>query len=170
MMGATGNVTGVHLDMIVTKDGKSIKRDGTTLADAPPSIARRASRGARYAPTAVKAQSAPTQEATQNTRLIADTVQAGTASAQATDQPLMDATPTTLLQGSVGLAVPETQTENRLYAGIADMGLGGGLESIYAEAARAIAGARDKMDSRPMIQSDNPLRAELGEFFDTIEI
>ena len=42
VMGATGNVTGVHLDMIVTKNGKTIKQDGTVLAAAPASIAKRA--------------------------------------------------------------------------------------------------------------------------------
>ena len=63
VMGSTGNVTGTHLDMIVTKNGKSLKRDGTVLADAPASIAKRAGgkvpAGSTTPPTST--QSAPTQ-------------------------------------------------------------------------------------------------------------
>lgn len=83
---------------------------------------------------------------------------------------LQGGAPTTLLQGGVGLAVPETPTENQLFDAVAGMGLSRGLESIYAEAAKAIAGAKDRIGGRPMIQSTNPLRAELSSIFDAIDV
>lgn len=77
---------------------------------------------------------------------------------------------TAILQGGVGLAVPETPTQNRLFSKIADMGLGMGIESIYAEAASAIANALDRISGRPMLQSTDPLRSELSDLFDEIDI
>lgn len=76
----------------------------------------------------------------------------------------------TLLQGATGLVAPSTSTENSLFSKVADMNLADGLEGIYAEAARAIAAAKDKLSSRPMIQSRNPLRAELGSIFDSLDV
>ena len=75
-----------------------------------------------------------------------------------------------VLSGAVGLAVPETAKENQLFGDIAGMNLGGGLEQIYAEAARAIGAASDSISSQPMIQSNNPLRAELSTIFDRLEV
>lgn len=168
VMGATGNVTGVHLDMIVTKNGQSIKRDGSVLAAAPASIARRA--GSKQ-PAGTSAPATPTS--TPSAPMFAgntpDTTQPQSSGADMFGN-LFGGTPTALLQGAVGLAVPETQTQNQMFSQVADMNLGGGLESIYAEAARAIANAKDSIDSRPMIQSTNPLRAELGSIFDRIEV
>lgn len=183
VMGATGNVTGVHLDMIVTKDGQSIKRDGSVLAPAPASIARRA--GSKQ-PVGTSAPTSATGTPTTSARTPSTATSMSTAPTFADNAlgvtPPHQANPTstfgdlfggattTLLQGSVGLAVPETQTQNQMFSQIADMNLGGGLESIYAEAARAIANAKDSIDSRPMLQSTNPLRAELGSIFDRIEV
>lgn len=168
VMGATGNVTGTHLDMIVTKNGKSITRDGTVLADAPASIIRRA--GLKQpAGTTLPDTPTSTPPATMFAGNTPDTTQTQSSGTDMFSN-LFGGTPTTLLQGSVGLAVPETQTQNQMFSQVADMNLGGGLESIYAEAARAIANAKDSIDSRPMIQSTNPLRAELGSIFDRIEV
>ena len=172
VMGSTGNVTGTHLDMIVTKDGKTIKRDGTVLADAPASIARRA--GSKQ-PAGTSAPATPTSTPTSTPpapMLAGNTPGVPQPQASGTDMfgDLFGGTPTALLQGAVGLAVPETQTQNQMFSQVADMGLGGGLESIYAEAARAIANAKDSIESRPMVQSTNPLRAELGSIFDRIEV
>lgn len=165
VMGATGNVTGVHLDMIVTKDGKSLRRDGSVLAAAPPSIARRAAMGGGKGTPAPTTPNAPPP-----TMLADNTAKEAEPPVVAPKDDMFAGTPTALLQGSVGLAVPETRSQNQLFSMVADMNLGGGLESIYAEAARAIANARDSIDSRPMIQSTNPLRAELGSIFDRIEV
>jgi len=168
VMGATGNVTGVHLDMIVTKNGQSIKRDGSVLAAAPASIARRAG-SKQPAGTSAPATPTSTPPAPMFAGNTPDTAQPQSSGADMFGN-LFGGTPTTLLQGAVGLAVPETQTQNQMFSQVADMNLGGGLESIYAEAARAIANAKDSIDSRPMIQSTNPLRAELGSIFDRIEV
>lgn len=178
VMGATGNVTGVHLDMIVTKNGQSIKRDGSVLAAAPASIARRAGSkqpvgtSAPDTPTSTPSTSA-TPTSTPSVPMFAgntpDTTQPQSSGANMFGD-LFGGTPTALLQGSVGLAIPETQTQNQMFSQVADMNLGGGLESIYAEAARAIANVKDSIDSRPMIQSTNPLRAELSSIFDRIEV
>ena len=173
VMGATGNVTGTHLDMIVTKNGKSIKRDGSVLADAPASIAKRAggkvpagsttpTTPTRSAPT----QSAPTQSAPTQS---APTQQAPTNDMFA-GMPMFGGDPVNLLTGAVGLAVPDTASENQLFGNIAGMNLDGGLEQIYAEAARAVASAKDSIESQPMIQSTNPLQDELRTIFDRLEI
>lgn len=163
VMGASGNVTGVHLDLTVTKNGKTITREGKELADAPASIARRAeSKQPVGTPTTPNVPVEPmfanngSEPKKQPTTNMFDD--------------LFNGTPTTMLQGGVGFAVPETNTQNQLFSQVADMNLSGGLESIYAEAARAIANAKDSIDSRPMIQSTNPLRAELGSIFDRIEV
>lgn len=168
VMGATGNVTGVHLDMIVTKNGQSIKRDGSVLAAAPASIARRAG-SKQPAGTSAPATPTSTPPAPMFAGNTPDTTQPQSSGADMFSN-LFGGAPTALLQGSVGLAVPETQTQNQMFSQVADMNLGGGLESIYTEAARAIANAKDSINSRPMIQSTNPLRAELGSIFDRIEV
>lgn len=173
VMGATGNVTGVHLDMIVTKNGKSIKRDGTAFADAPASIAKRAGGKVPSGGTSQPTQSAPTQSI-----MVGDTPKVKPLKqipqSQPNDMfagmPTFGGDPMNLLSGSVGLAVPNTATENELFGDIVDMNLDGGLEQIYAEAARAVAGAKDSIESRPMIQSVNPLRDELRTIFDRLEI
>lgn len=175
VMGATGNVTGTHLDMIVTKNGKSIKRDGTVLADAPASIAKRA--GGKV-PAGSTTPTTPTQSAPTQSIMVGDKPQT-----QPIEQPTQQAptndmfagmpfggAPMNLLTGAVGLAVPDTATENQLFGNIAGMNLGGGLEQIYAEAARAVASAKDSVESQPMIQSTNPLRDELRTIFDRVEI
>ena len=176
VMGATGNVTGVHLDLIVTKNGKSIKRDGTVLADAPASIARRA--GGKV-PTGTPDTGTPSPTAPQSP---SPAMFAGTTHDNSTQPSSPNAdifggssnhqsgSPVNLLTGAVGLAVPDTQTENNLFGAVSGMNLGSDLEKIYAEAARAIAGAKDSIESQPMLQSDNPLRAELGSIFDRIEV
>lgn len=185
VMGATGNVTGVHLDMIVTKNGKTIKRDGSILADAPASIAKRA--GGKV-PAGSTAQSAQTPQATPTptpTEFIMEGDRTRTQpNSQQTQQSnnLFDTSnlfgtpidlfggPMNLLSGAVGLAVPETTKENHLFGGIADMNLGSVLEPIYAEAARAIGAASDSITSQPMLQSNNPLRDELSTIFDRLEV
>ena len=176
VMGATGNVTGVHLDMIVTKNGKSLKQDGSVLAAAPASIAKRA--GGKV-PAGSTTPSTPTQSAPTQSIMVGDKPQT-----QPIEQPTQQ-TPTTdmfagmrmfggdpmnLLTGAVGLAVPDTATENNLFGSIAGMNLDGGLEQIYAEAARAVASAKDSIESQPMIQSTNPLRDELRSIFDRLEV
>lgn len=164
VMGATGNVTGVHLDMIVTKDGKSLKRDGSVLAAAPVSIAKRA--GSASKPTQTTPTVTPTQQPAP-TNVQANQPVDNTASVTPS---LFGGEPMNLLAGGVGLAVPETKTENKLFGDIANMGLSNSLESIYVEAARAIANAKDSIDSRPMIQSTNPLRDELRYLFNKVEV
>ena len=174
VMGSTGNVTGTHLDMIVTKDGKSLKRDGTVLADAPASIAKRAGGKVPAGASASTEPSAPTQSI-----MVGDKPQTQAVEQQAQQAPSNDmfagrqmfgGDPMNLLTGAVGLAVPDTASENQLYGNIAGMNLDGGLEQIYAEAARAVAGAKDSIESQPMIQSTNPLRGELRTIFDRLEI
>ena len=177
VMGATGNVTGVHLDMIVTKNGKSIKRDGTVLADAPASIAKRAGgkvpAGSTTPTTPTPTQSAPTQSIMVGDKPQTQPIEQPTQQAPTNDMfagmPFGGA-PMNLLTGAAGLAVPDTATENQLFGDIAGMNLGGGLEQIYAEAARAVASAKDSVESQPMIQSTNPLRDELRTIFDRVEI
>lgn len=172
-MGATGNVTGVHLDMIVTKNGKSIKRDGSVLADAPASIARRAGgkQPASTSPTTTTSSTTATAQPTSTTPTQSDPVVADVpAPTLSPTTDLFGGDPLNVLSGSIGLAVPETQKENQLFGGIANMNLGGNLEQIYAEAARAISAASDSISTQPMIKSDNPLRAELGAIFDRIEV
>ena len=174
VMGATGNVTGVHLDMIVTKNGKTIKRDGTVLADAPASIAKRA--GGKV-PAGSTTPTTPTQSAPTQSIMVGDKPQMQPVEQQTpqsnnlfgTDN-LFGGSPMNVLSGAVGLAVPETPKENQLFGDIAGMNLGGGLEQIYAEAARAVGAASDSISSQPMIQSNNPLRAELSTIFDRLEI
>lgn len=174
VMGATGNVTGVHLDMIVTKNGKSIKRDGTVLADAPASIAKRA--GGKV-PAGSTTPTTPTSSAPTQSIMVGDKPQTQSVEQQTpqsnnlfgTDN-LFGGSPMNVLSGAVGLAVPETPKENQLFGDIAGMNLGGGLEQIYAEAARAIGAASDSISSQPMIQSNNPLRAELSTIFDRLEV
>lgn len=173
VMGATGNVTGVHLDMIVTKNGKSIKRDGTVLADAPASIAKRA--GGK-APAGSTTPSTP-KTSTIEPIMVGDKPQMQPVEQQTprsnnlfgTDN-LFGGTPMNVLRGAVGLAVPETPKENQLFGDIAGMNLGGSLEQVYAEAARAIGAASDSISSQPMIQSNNPLRAELSTIFDKLDV
>lgn len=176
VMGKTGNVTGVHLDMIVTKDGKSLKRDGTVLADVPASIAKRA--GGKV-PAGSTTPTTPTSSAPTQSIMVGDKPQTQPIGQQAQQAPSNDmfagmpmsgGDPMNLLNGAVGLAVPDTASENQLYGNIAGMNLDGGLEQIYAEAARAVAGAKDSIESQPMIQSTNPLRGELRTIFDRLEI
>lgn len=176
VMGSTGNVTGTHLDMIVTKNGKSIKRDGTVLADAPASIAKRT--GGKV-PAGSTTSSTPTQSAPTQSIMGGDKPQTQPIGRQAQQAPSNDmfagmpmsgGDPMNLLTGAVGLAIPDTASENQLFGNIAGMNLDGGLEQIYAEAARAVAGAKDSIESQPMIQSTNPLRGELRTIFDRLEI
>ena len=176
VMGKTGNVTGVHLDMIVTKDGKSLKRDGTVLADVPASIAKRAGGKVPAGSTtpSTSTQSAPTQSimvgGKPQTQPIGQQAQQAPSNDMFAGMPMSGGDPMNLLNGAVGLAVPDTASENQLYGNIAGMNLDGGLEQIYAEAARAVAGAKDSIESQPMIQSTNPLRGELRTIFDRLEI
>lgn len=174
VMGATGNVTGVHLDMIVTKNGKTIKRDGSVLADAPASIAKRA--GGKV-PAGSTTPTTPATSTPKEPIMVGDKPQMQPVGQQTpqsnnlfgTDN-LFGGSPMNVLSGAVGLAVPETSKENQLFGDIAGMNLGGSLEQIYAEAARAIATASDSISSQPMIQSNNPLRAELSTIFDRLEV
>lgn len=174
VMGATGNVTGVHLDMIVTKNGKAIKRDGSVLADAPASIAKRA--GGKV-PAGSTTPSTPRASTPTEPIMVGDKSQMQPVEQQtpqsnnlfSTDN-LFGGSPMNVLSGAVGLAVPETSKENQLFGDIAGMNLGGDLEQIYAEAARAIGAASDSISSQPMIQSNNPLRAELSTIFDRLEV
>lgn len=181
VMGSTGNVTGVHLDMVVSKNGKSLKRDGTVLADVPASIAKRAGGKVPAGSTtpSTSTQSAPTQSAPTQSIMGGDKPQTQPIGQQAQQAPSNDmfagmpmsgGDPMNLLNGAVGLAVPDTASENQLFGNIAGMNLDGGLEQIYAEAARAVAGAKDSIESQPMIQSTNPLRGELRTIFDRLEI
>lgn len=174
VMGSTGNVTGTHLDMIVTKNGKSIKRDGTVLADAPASITKRA--GGKV-PAGSTTPTTPTTSTPAEPIMVGDKPQMQPVEQQTpqsnnlfgTDN-LFGGSPMNVLSGAVGLAVPETPKENQLFGDIAGMNLGGGLEQIYAEAARAIGAASDSISSQPMIQSNNPLRAELSTIFDRLDV
>ena len=176
VMGSTGNVTGVHLDMIVTKGGKSLKRDGTVLADVPASIAKRAGGKVPAGSTtpSTSTQSAPTQSimvgGKPQTQPIGQQAQQAPSNDMFAGMPMSGGDPMNLLNGAVGLAIPDTASENQLYGNIAGMNLDGGLEQIYAEAARAVAGAKDSIESQPMIQSTNPLRGELRTIFDRLEI
>ena len=176
VMGSTGNVTGVHLDMIVTKDGKSLKRDGTVLADVPASIAKRAGGKVPAGSTtpSTSTQSAPTQSimvgGKPQTQPIGQQAQQAPSNDMFAGMPMFGGDPMNLLTGAVGLAVPDTATENNLFGRIAGMNLDGGLEQIYTEAVRAVASAKDSIESQPMIQSTNPLRDELRNIFDRLEV
>lgn len=176
VMGKTGNVTGVHLDMIVTKDGKSLKQDGSVLAAAPASIAKRAGGKAPAGSTtpSTTTQAAPTQSIMVGDKPQTQPVEQQAQQAPSNDMfagmPMLGGDPMNLLTGAVGLAVPDTATENNLFGSIAGMNLDGGLEQIYAEAARAVASAKDSIESQPMIQSTNPLRDELRYISDRLEV
>lgn len=176
VMGKTGNVTGPHLDMIVSKNGKSLKRDGTVLADTPASITKRAGGKVPAGSTtpSTSTQSAPTQSimvgGKPQTQPIGQQAQQAPSNDMFAGMPMSGGDPMNLLTGAVGLAVPDTASENQLFGNIAGMNLDGGLEQIYAEAARAVAGAKDSIESQPMIQSTNPLRGELRTIFDRLEI
>lgn len=176
VMGKTGNVTGTHLDMIVSKNGKSLKRDGTVLADTPASITKRAGGKVPAGSTtpSTSTQSAPTQSimvgGKPQTQPIGQQAQQAPSNDMFAGMPMSGGDPMNLLTGAVGLAVPDTASENQLFGNIAGMNLDGGLEQIYAEAARAVAGAKDSIESQPMIQSTNPLRGELRTIFDRLEI
>lgn len=176
VMGKTGNVTGVHLDMIVTKNGKTLKQDGSVLAAAPASIAKRAGGKAPAGSTtpSTTTQSAPTQSIMVGDKPQTQPVEQPTQQAPSNDMfagmPMIGGDPMNLLTGAVGLAVPDTATENNLFGSIAGMNLDGGLEQIYAEAARAVASAKDSIESQPMIQSTNPMRDELRSIFDRLEV
>lgn len=176
VMGSTGNVTGTHLDMVVSKNGKSLKRDGTVLADVPASIAKRAGGKVPAGSTtpSTSTQSAPTQSIMvgdkPQTQPIGQQAQQAPSNDMFAGMPMSGGDPMNLLTGAVGLAVPDTASENQLFGNIAGMNLDGGLEQIYAEAARAVAGAKDSIESQPMIQSTNPLRDELRTIFDRLEI
>lgn len=171
VMGASGNVTGVHLDLIVTKDGKTLKPDGSALANAPASIARRAKSfdsGSKYSATAnepPKAATSPMFAVDNQKPNISAYPDVGSG-----DDDLFGGEPMAVLQGATGLAIPTSKTENTLFSELLDMNLDKDLEGIYAEAAKAIAKAKDSITSEPMIQSHNPLRAELGEIFDRLEV
>lgn len=179
VMGMTGNSTGVHLDLTVTKNGKTIKRDGSVLAPAPSGLMKRAGGKVPSSKVDVVGETSPTMQAKaqnpvqNNTQAFAGTTEPTTTPTQQNNTNLFSGLfggGLNLLQGSIGLAVPETKTENNLFGGIASMGLDASLEQIYAEAARAIAGVKDSIESQPMIQSDNPLRAELSSIFDKLEV
>ena len=176
VMGSTGNVTGTHLDMVVSKDGKSLKRDGTVLADVPASIAKRAGGKVPAGSTtpSTSTQSAPTQSimvgGKPQTQPIGQQAQQAPSNDMFAGMPMSGGDPMNLLNGAVGLAVPDTATENNLFGRIAGMNLDGGLEQIYTEAVRAVASAKDSIESQPMIQSTNPLRGELRTIFDRLEI
>ena len=176
VMGKTGNVTGVHLDMIVTKNGKTLKQDGSVLAAAPASIAKRAGGKAPAGSTtpSTTTQAAPTQSIMVGDKPQTQPVEQPTQQAPSNDMfagmPMIGGDPMNLLTGAVGLAVPDTATENNLFGSIAGMNLDGGLEQIYAEAARAVASAKDSIESQPMIQSTNPMRDELRSIFDRLEV
>lgn len=176
VMGSTGNVTGTHLDMVVSKDGKSLKRDGTVLADVPASIAKRAGGKVPAGSTtpSTSTQSAPTQSimvgGKPQTQPIGQQAQQAPSNDMFAGMPMFGGDPMNLLTGAVGLAVPDTATENNLFGRIAGMNLDGGLEQIYTEAVRAVASAKDSIESQPMIQSTNPLRDELRNIFDRLEV
>lgn len=174
VMGATGNVTGVHLDMIVTKNGKAIKRDGSVLADAPASIAKRAGGKVSAGSTtpATPATSTPTEPIMVGDKPQMQPVKQQTPQSNnlfGTDN-LFGGSGINVLNGAVGLAVPETEKQNQMFGDIAGMNLGGSLEQIYAEAARAVSAVSDSISSQPMIQSINPLRSELSNIFDKLEV
>ena len=155
VMGATGNVTGTHLDMIVTKDGKAIKRDGTALGKEPASISRRAELGKKAIAKMPDVPPAPTKAPTSGEQAEPNQAVAQTENALETSPPgdldapspvaapstdMFAGVPVNILSGSVGLIAPDTKTENRIFGGIAKLGLEPDLEGLYAEAARAIAG------------------------------
>ena len=114
VMGSTGNVTGTHLDMIVTKNGKTLKRDGTVLADAPASIAKRAGGKVPAGSTtpSTSTQSAPTQSIMvgdkPQTQPIGQQAQQAPSNDMFAGMPMFGGDPMNLLTGSVGLAVPDT--------------------------------------------------------------
>lgn len=164
VMGETGNVTGVHLDLTVTKNGKTITRDGTELAAAPSSILRRAK-----AKSSTPTEQTTTAEVKSPTQLSKPIVPDNTTT-KVGSADMFSNEPITFLQGGVGIAIPETESQNTMFSGVAAMSLDKELESIYAEAARAIADAKDSINSRPMVQSTNPLRAELSSIFDRLEV
>lgn len=79
-------------------------------------------------------------------------------------------TPVTVLRGATGLVLPDTPTQNKLFADVAKMGLSAEDEGAYAEAARAVASAKDSIDSKPVIQSSNSIRVNMRSIFDSIKI
>lgn len=174
VMGASGNVTGVHLDMIVTKNGKTIKPDGGVLAPAPASIARRAKAGGATvtgATDATASSSNPFEQIQPPQAPQASLIQSvPTTGNLFTDPNTPTPEPTNVLSSPLGFVVPDSPTENQLFGGIASMGLDSGLEGLYAVAGKAVAGLRDSIDSQPMVQSTNALRDELAYLFDRIEV
>lgn len=151
VMGSTGNVTGTHLDLVVTKNGKTLNRDGSVLVDNVPRTLSKIG------------TSSPVKATSPQTATIAKAEQPNIVASGTSE-------PTTILSSVNGLVVPDTETQNKLFSGIANMHLDGGLEGIYAEAGRAIANAMDSMDGEPMIKQQDPLIQELSVMFDNIDV
>lgn len=157
VMGGSGNVTGVHLDMIVVKDGKTLTPQGKVLAAAPASILRRS--GGKAAPMLAETPTAPQPPAD----LMGLTEFTPMAQPSAAQQP------TPVLAGALGLSVPRNETEAGIFSSIADMKLGGNLERIYAEAGRAISDAYNQVAAQPMLQSEGaPMMDKLSSLFDKL--
>lgn len=160
-MGESGEAPDKRLGLVVIKDGQSLNPDGTILAPAPSRI------------LTLGGEMKKTQNELNTQAPDAD----NTTDVSPIDDALFDENPSpiegnkiNLLAGSVGVAVPETQTENALFGAVEEMNLDADLEKVYAEVARAIAGVKDGIASRPILQTNNPLRAELGSIFDRIEV
>lgn len=144
VMGSTGNSSREHLDMTVVRNGKTIKRDGTVFANAPNFLASVANaNGGNITP-----------QATQTGE----------------DPQVAGANPTVLAGVNGSFNVSDTPKEHELFSGIANMGLNGGLESIYATAAKAVADIWNKTESNPLFKTDSPLYNEVDNIFGLIEV
>lgn len=213
IMGATGNATGVHLDLsVVDPQGYAIARDGRRLKKSPAVVAKAAASGIKVAsaPKAAAPGSAPPAPALAQGEPEGDDepMQVAASTPPPSPPPQIGIPPAmpvpTLASGpnaqvdfgaslfgnlgapsaksgdgldamfalksGTGVALPTSSAENELFGKIAGMGLGGSLESIYAEAARAIASIKRNLDNRPMVQLQDPLRSELGSIFDNINV
>lgn len=182
IMGETGNATGVHLDLIVTKNGRSVNRQGNPFATAPVSIALRAT-GKKGGGRPVrdntnvniaKAEPVPVPEApskpltTAQTKplfapispsLSEPTAQAASAEQPQAQQPLIG------LYSPLGVHVADTPEQNALFQQIADLNLSKPLEAVAAEASNAITKAYNDVNSKPLLPQQDPLRDSVSKLF-----
>lgn len=149
VMGTTGNSSGVHLDMtVVDANGNTLKRDGSVFTKAP-----------RFITSVAKANGG-----FGSSKAIPQTNQTGE------DQQVAGANPTVLAGVNGSFNISDTPKEHELFSGIANMGLNGGLESIYATAAKAVADIWNKTESNPLFKTDSPLYNEVDNIFGLIEV
>lgn len=153
VMGATGNATGVHLDMMVAKDGKAINRDGQAFGSMNTGMAKRAN-----TPVANSAAAQPVQ---MTPMPIAQTMPV----AQSTPPILPNTTPAVsqpqLVQNQ---STPQTTTANSSEYDIFSTK----QDPIYDIALSTVKRAASTLLNKPLLDS-NPIDYGLEKLYDTVD-